>query len=117
MSPVRSCRRGHGMAASVQVFGRRDDEAIHAARRAGVRKAPRQEIAGGGAPAVPRTLWGFSRGLGLRRLDRSGCGDRFSAKPGRVRWGEQAICALHDRIGRCDCGAIGRIDASLGAAG
>src|ERR1019366_8342089 len=30
---------------------------------AGVREAPRHEIAGSGAPAVPRTLWGFSRGM------------------------------------------------------
>ena len=40
---------------------------------AGVQKAPRHEIAGGGAPAVPRALWGFSAEgwrvkLGLKRL-------------------------------------------------
>src|SRR5258708_33995300 len=29
---------------------------------AGVRKAPRHEIAGSGAPAVPRALWRVSRG-------------------------------------------------------
>ena len=42
----------------------------------GVRKAPRQEIAGSGALAVPRMLWGFSRGfwvdeVGQDRLARS----------------------------------------------
>ena len=31
---------------------------------AGVRKAPRHEIAGCGALMVPRMLWGFSRGVG-----------------------------------------------------
>jgi len=29
---------------------------------AGVRKAPRHEVAGGRAPTVQRALWGFSRG-------------------------------------------------------
>jgi hypothetical protein len=32
---------------------------------AGVRKAPRHEIAGSGAPAVPRALWRFGRGVRL----------------------------------------------------
>jgi len=41
------------MSAVVQVFGCRHDEAIHTAA-AGVRKAPRHEIAGSGAPAVLR---------------------------------------------------------------
>ena len=35
------------------------------ARAAGVRKAPRHEIAVGGALAVPRALWGFDRGVGF----------------------------------------------------
>jgi hypothetical protein len=43
----------------VQVFGRRNAEPIHALRRPGVRKAPRHEIAVGGALAVQRGLWGF----------------------------------------------------------
>jgi hypothetical protein len=34
---------------------------------AGVRKAPRHEIAGGGALTVQRALWGFCRGLGLEK--------------------------------------------------
>ena len=37
----------------------RHDEAIHAVRRP--RKAPRHEIAGSGAPVVPRALWRFNR--------------------------------------------------------
>jgi hypothetical protein len=45
---------------------------------AGLRKAPRQEIAVGSSAAVRRALWGFSRGAGLeevgeKRLSRSGC--------------------------------------------
>ena len=45
---------------------------------AGVRKAPRQEIAVGSAPVVRRALWGFSRGAGLeevgqKRLPRPVC--------------------------------------------
>ena len=40
----------------VQVFGRRHDEGYPRAAAAGVQKAPRHEIAGSGAPAVPRAL-------------------------------------------------------------
>jgi hypothetical protein len=36
---------------------------------AGVRKAPRHEIAAGGALAVPRALWGIERGVGLEEND------------------------------------------------
>jgi hypothetical protein len=36
---------------------------------AGVRKAPRHEIAVGGALAVPRALWGIERGVGLKEND------------------------------------------------
>ena len=39
------------------------------ARAAGVRKAPRHEIAVGGALAVPRALWGIERGVGLKEND------------------------------------------------
>ena len=34
----------------------------------GVREAPRHEIAGSGAPTVPRALWGFGRGVGLEEV-------------------------------------------------
>ena len=36
---------------------------------AGVRKAPRHEVAGCGAPAVQPVLWGFVRGARLRKFE------------------------------------------------
>src|SRR6478672_3182518 len=39
------------------------------ARRAGVRKAPRQEIAGCGAPTVQRALWGFDAGVSVGEVE------------------------------------------------
>src|SRR6202043_1672235 len=39
------------------------------ARRAGVRKAPRQEIAGCGAPTVQRALWGFGVGESVGEVE------------------------------------------------
>src|ERR1700681_3814700 len=36
---------------------------------AGVRKAPRHEIAGGGAPTVQRALWGFGVGGGVGEVE------------------------------------------------
>ena len=39
------------------------------ARAAGVRKAPRHEIAVGEALAVPRALWGIERGVGVEEND------------------------------------------------
>ena len=36
---------------------------------AGVRKAPRHEVAGGRAPAEQRVLWGFVRGARLRKFE------------------------------------------------
>jgi hypothetical protein len=44
------------MSLIVQVFECRHDEAYPRGAAAGVRKAPRHEIAGSGAPAVPRAL-------------------------------------------------------------
>jgi hypothetical protein len=38
------------------------------ARRAGVRKAPRQEIAGYGALTVQRALWGFGAGVSVGKV-------------------------------------------------
>ena len=50
----------------VQVFGRRQSRALPRAHAAGVRKAPRHEIAAGGsAAAVPQALWGFGHGREL----------------------------------------------------
>ena len=49
----------------VQVFGRRQWRDYRRAQSAGVRKAPRQEIAGCGAPTVQRALWGFGAGVSV----------------------------------------------------
>ena len=57
------------MSAIVQVFGRRDDEAIHALRRPASEKRQGTKSREVGQLAVPRALWGFSRGFGLERLD------------------------------------------------
>ena len=46
----------------VQVFGRRHDETLPRTVAAGVRKAPRHEVAGSLALAVQRALWGFDGG-------------------------------------------------------
>ena len=47
----------------------------------GVRKAPRQEIAGSGHWRCRGCYGDLAAGFGLMRLDRIGCRDRFSAKP------------------------------------
>src|SRR6266849_7099505 len=39
------------------------------ARTAGVRKAPRHEIAGCGAPTVQRVLWGFGVGVSVGEVE------------------------------------------------
>ncbi|MCE3258278.1 MAG: hypothetical protein K0Q64_2361 [Nitrobacter vulgaris] len=41
---------------------------LSSAPTAGVRKAPRHEIAGGGALAVLLALWGFSCGVGVEEV-------------------------------------------------
>ena len=54
------------MSAPVQVFGRRDDEAIHALMRPATENlGTRHEVAGSWAAAVQRALWGFDVGAGL----------------------------------------------------
>ena len=45
-----------------------NDELFHALMRLVVRKAPRHEIAVGGARAVQRALWGFDGGVGLQKV-------------------------------------------------
>jgi len=62
----------------VQVFGRRRWRSSVHAEAAGVRKAPRQEIAVGSAPAVRLALWGFSRGVRLGMC----CDDPHASAPG-----------------------------------
>ena len=46
-----------------------NDETYPRAAAAGVRKAPRHEIAGCGAPAVPQALWGFGRGVSVEDVE------------------------------------------------
>ena len=54
------------MSPIVQVFARRQSRGLPRAHAAGVRKAPRHEIAAGGsAAAVPQALWGFGHGREL----------------------------------------------------
>jgi hypothetical protein len=72
------------------------------AQAAGVRKAPRHEIAGCWAPTVQRALWGFGHGVGV--------GDVEAMRPIRSLYlegwasgpGEQADRTLRQKI----CGAI-----------
>jgi hypothetical protein len=51
----------------VQVFGCRHAETIPTLT--GVRKAPRHEIAGCGAPTVQRALWGFGVGVSVGEVE------------------------------------------------
>jgi len=55
-------------AAFVQVFGCRQWRTSPRALAAGGRKAPRHEIAGNGAAAVPQALWGFGHGVWLEEV-------------------------------------------------
>jgi len=87
------------------------------ARAAGVRKAPRHEIAVGGAPTVQRALWGFGRGVRLE-----GVGSHRAT--GSV-WLEAWVSVYRGTSGpdgtrqdeRCPRGPIWRIDARVCAAG
>ena len=54
---------------------------------------------GGGAPSVPRALWGFGRGVRLGRLDQSPCADRLPLQDGCERRAERAQRALPDGVG------------------
>jgi hypothetical protein len=60
------CGAGGGLSAG---FRTPECRAYPRALAAGVRKAPRHEIAVGGALAVPRALWGIERGVGLEEND------------------------------------------------
>ena len=84
---VAACPRRRGdrvsqtiLSAFVQVFGRRHRSHPRAAAT-GVRKAPRQEIAGSGHWRCRGCYGDLAAGFGLMRLDRIGWRDRFSAKP------------------------------------
>jgi hypothetical protein len=50
---------------NILIYSARHSRCQPRAAAAGVRKAPRHEIAVGRALPVPRALWGFERGLGL----------------------------------------------------
>src|ERR1700688_4310410 len=87
------------------------------ARTAGVRKAPRHEIAGCGAPTVQRALWGFGADVSVGEADLSLSIWWF--------WVEALACVLARTSGslvarqdlRCGHGPILRTGASGGAAG
>jgi hypothetical protein len=87
-----------GRTADVQVFGRRDDDPS-GALSAGVRKAPRHEIAGCWAAAVRRMLWGFRHRGWYSGLNGSDWRARFAIKHGRGHRFERAMCAQSDRLG------------------
>jgi hypothetical protein len=90
---------------------------IHALRRPAARKAPRQEIAGCGAPTVQRALWGFGAGVSV--------GEVASTLSIGSLWLEFWVCVLARTSGshvarldlRCDHGAILLIGASGCGAG
>src|ERR1700738_1322782 len=87
------------------------------ARRAGVRKAPRQEIAGCGAPTVQRALWGFGVGESVGEVEA-----RLAIGSLKV---ESWACVLARTSGshvvrqdlRCHHGPVLLIGASGGASG
>src|SRR5665647_3934860 len=74
-----------------------DAETARPSTRAGaaVRKAPRHEIAGGGALMVPRVLWGFSRGVGLEQ-----CWPKWLSQS-RCQKGMVVRIGVSGRTGRC----------------
>src|ERR1700716_3330327 len=87
------------MSVLVQVFGRRDDEAIHAHLRPASEKRQgrkSREVGSGGAAGA--------MGILPRARAREGWSGAVaangSAKHGRVRRCERAICAWRDKIGR-----------------
>src|SRR5713101_2617510 len=78
-------RGGMTMSVTVQVFGRRDDETLHALRRPASEKRQgtksRDVSSGGAAGSGFRGRYGdLAAGSGSRICDRSGCCDRFAAK-------------------------------------
>src|SRR5205823_702985 len=89
---------------AVQVFGRRDDEAIPAHRWPASEKrqgTKSREVVHGRCSG---RYGDFAAGSGLRRLDRSGCDDRVSATRRGVRRYERAFWASRDKIGRATAG-------------
>ena len=75
------------MSENVQVFGRREDETIHALRRPASEKrqgTKSREVSSSGAAGVGcRERYGdLVAGSGSKMCDRSGCCDRFTTKAG-----------------------------------
>jgi hypothetical protein len=92
------------MSAHVQVFGRRDDEAIPAHRRQASEKRQGTKSREVGHRRCSGRYGDFAAGSGLRRLDRSGCDGRVSATRRRVRRYERAFWASRDKIGGATAG-------------
>jgi len=101
----------------VQVFGRRRWRAPQPADTAGVRKAPRHEIAVGGAAAVPQALWGLSHGVWLGDVGwgRWLCSVCRIARVSRAGW-PRLLQVVRDDW-RCGGVQIEETDANVGAAG
>ncbi len=65
---------------------------------AGVREAPRHEIAGSGAPRCRGRYGDLAAGSGLRRLDRNGRDDRLASKHVCTWRGERVECTERGKI-------------------
>jgi hypothetical protein len=110
--PAAESRYG-GMSGSVQVFGRRHDEGYPRAAAAGVRKAPRHEVAGSMAPGSAASAWGSyvvgdldgGRGASARR-----CACAHAGEPGRVQWTSRRAYGIHQR-------AVGGLMGGIGSRG
>src|SRR5262249_18488687 len=87
------------------------------AHAAGVRKAPRHEIAGSEAAAVQRSLWGFGRGIELEKVAPKGGSRRLCVEARVCVQGGTSVVRGAGRDWRCDGGAFEQRDASVSAAG
>ena len=98
-------------------LGRRHDGA--AARvYTGVREAPRHEIAVGGAPAVPRALWGFGRWVKFVGMDCSGCRNGIAANHiEHVRWNDRTAPFAEALAARWPVAGADQSSASVAGAG
>src|SRR5712672_1290185 len=105
------------MSVTVQVFGRRHDEAIHALRRPASEKRQGTKSREVWQPAVQRVLWGSyvggdldgGRGASTRRRACAHAGE-----PGRVQWTSRRAYGIHQRsVGEL----MGGIGSSPGGAG
>jgi len=95
------------MSLIVQVFGRRQSRINRQTLAAGVRKAPRHEIAVGGERVVRRALWGFCRGAGLEEVGQGLLLRSVCYKLETSAWGERAVGAFPNGICDADTGQSG----------